>query len=240
MHGCRFQGDAGAAQILLPSLLSSQHLKSRAITAIRLGQDQGTQGRSGQLRQGGLFRDIPERATSLLRWDACVTALSHVCFVTSSHGLGQQSWHAQSCHLAGLHHPHPATCRSGTFRDRCHSRPWLCRAYSRPDKALGGTPAPGVHEHGLTWAVPWKVPNQVVPAAVREQVTPLSGDWWGWNPALHPSTLCSLTHAQNSSGQSQYSWEPKRGEQCWDWGTELGHAIPCHHDCGGIGSRCCW
>lgn len=91
--------------------------------------DQGTQGCSGQLRQGDFFRDIPERATSLLRWDtACVTALSHVCFVTPSHGLGQQSRHAQSCHLAGLHHPHPATRKGGIFKDRCHSRSWLSLA----------------------------------------------------------------------------------------------------------------
>lgn len=91
--------------------------------------DQGTRGRSGQLRQGDLFRDIPEGATSLLRWDtACVTALSHVCCVTPSHGLGQQSQRAQSCHLAGLHHPPPATCKDGTFRDRCHSRSWLSSA----------------------------------------------------------------------------------------------------------------
>lgn len=128
------------AQILLPSLFSSQHLKSRTTTAIGLSQpqgwsmpcpglgraeeekehrawDQGTQGCSGQLRQGDLFRDVPERATSLLRWDtACVTALSHVCFVTPSHGLGQQSQHAQSCHLAGLHHPHPAHARVASLR----------------------------------------------------------------------------------------------------------------------------
>lgn len=41
MRGCRFQGDAGAAQILLPSLLSSQHLKGRATIAIGLSQPQG-------------------------------------------------------------------------------------------------------------------------------------------------------------------------------------------------------
>lgn len=56
------------------------------------------------------------------------------------------------------------------------------------DEALGGIPASGVQEHGLTQAVPWEIPNQAVPAAVREQVTPLSRDLWGWNPALHPST----------------------------------------------------
>lgn len=63
----------------------------------------------------------------------------------------------------------------------------LGRAHSRPDEVLGGTPAPGVWGHRLTQAVPWEVPSQAVPAAVREQVTPLSGDLWGWNPALHPS-----------------------------------------------------
>lgn len=71
-----------------------------------------------------------------------------------------------------------------------------------------------MQEHGLAQAVPWEVPSQAVPAAVREQVTPLSGDLWGWNPALHPSTLCSLSHAQHTPGQSQCSWEPKRGELC--------------------------
>lgn len=83
------------------------------------------------------------------------------------------------------------------------------------DEALGGIPASGVQEHGLTQAVPWEIPNQAVPAAVREQVTPLSRDLWGWNPALHPSTPCSLTHAQHTPGQRQYSWEPKREEQGW-------------------------
>lgn len=48
------------------------------------------------------------------------------------------------------------------------------------------------------------------------QVTLLSGVLWSWNPALHPSTLGSLTQAQQTPGQSQYSWEPKRREQCWD------------------------
>lgn len=131
----------------------------------------------------------------MLRWDtACVTALSHVCFVTPSHGLGQQSWHAQSCHLAGLHHPHPATRKGGTSRDRCHRSP-----DSSPDKALGGTPAPGVQVQ----AVPEQVSSQAVPAAVRDsQGQSLSGDLWVWNPALHPGT-----RAQHSPRQSQYSWE---------------------------------
>lgn len=142
MRGCRFQGDAGAAQILLPSLLSSQHLKSRATTAIRLGQDQGTQGRSGQLRQGGLFRDIPERATSLLRWDACVTALSHVCFVTSSHGLRQQSWHAQSCHLAGLHHPPSCHMQEWHFQGQMSQQALALQGLFQTRQGTWGHPSP--------------------------------------------------------------------------------------------------
>lgn len=50
----------------------------------------------------------------------------------------------------------------------------LSRAYSRPDKAPGGTPVPGVQEHRLAQALLWEVPSQAVPAAVREQATPLS------------------------------------------------------------------
>lgn len=98
-----------------------------------------------------MFRDIAGRATSLLRWDiACVTALSHVCFVTPSHGFGQQSWHAQSCHLADLHHPHPATCKGGTFRDRCHSRSWLGSAGFTPDQTrhLGAVQLQGCRSTG--------------------------------------------------------------------------------------------
>lgn len=44
---------------------------------------------------------------------------------------------------------------------------WLSRVYSRPDKAPGGSPAPGMQEHRLIQAVLWEVSSQALAATVR-------------------------------------------------------------------------
>lgn len=97
---------------------------------------------------------------------------------------------------------------------------WLSRVYSRPDKAPGGSPAPGMQEHGLIQAVLWEVSSQALAAAVRSPfylescgagTLPCTPVPWAALPRLSKPQGRANTHGsprgESSVGIEAHSWD---------------------------------